>query len=639
MFDFVRDNKKIMMLLLILLIIPSFVFFGIEGYSKMNEKGKPVAQVAGKTISQTEWDATHRQDVDRLRAQNPSIDAKLLDSPQSRHMVLERMVQERVLDAARDRLKLYISNERLAEQLLQDPVIASLRDTTGKLDVERYRQYAASMGMSPELLEQQLRVQIARQAVLTAVQGGTGVGTDLQVNAALNALLQQREIAVLRFAPADFIARVKVQDEQAQTFYQNNLARFQTPEMVDIEYVVLSAEALAQSVVVTEAELKAYYDQNASQWAGPEQRRARHILIAAPKSMAAPERDKSKAQAQAIRQELQQSPQRFAELAKKQSQDPGSAPSGGDLGYFERGAMTPPFESAVFSLNKGQISDVVETDFGFHIIELTDIKKSEPPAFAQKRSELEAMLRQQQSQRKFAEAAEVFSNEVYEQPDSYRALAEKYKLTIAKATQVQANLASNPRAVWNHAKVMEEVFSSDALGKKRNSAAIEVAPRVLLSARVLAHRPAQALPFDQVKAQIVAQLTQEKAAQMARDEGQASLKALQADAAKPVAWGPVVRVGRQATQGLSVKVIDAALLAQPDKLPTVVGVSLDELGYALVKVQRVLPRESSSLEQTAQDRQAFAQIWGNVQTQAFIESLKQQSKVKMLVDKPGLLIP
>lgn len=638
MFDFVRNNNKIMMFVLILLIIPSFIFFGIEGYSTMNEKGKPVAQVAGKTISQTEWDATHRQDVDRLRAQNPSIDPKLLDSPQSRYMVLERMVQERVLDAAHESLGIHISEQALAKQLLQDPVIASLRDASGQLDKDRYVQYAASLGMSPGMLEQQLKVQIARQAVLTAVQSGPGIATDVQVNAALNALRQQREVATLRFSPADHVARVKVQDDEAQAYYQNNVSRFQRPESVDMEYVVLSADALSQSVVVSEADLKAYYDQNAAQWAGPEQRRARHILITAPKSMAAQEREKAKAQAQALRQELQQAPQRFADLAKKQSQDPGSASNGGDLGYFERGAMTPPFENAVFALAKGQISDVVETDFGFHIIELTDIKKSEAPTFAQKRAELEALLRKQQSQRQFAEAAEVFTNEVYEQSDNYRSLAAKYKLNILQASNVLANPASNPKAVWNHPKALEEVFSADSLSKKRNSAAIEVGQNVLLSARVTAHRPAQALPFEQVKSQIVAQLTQEKAAQAARDEGQAMLKALQADPAKTANWGPVQRIGRQNTQGLPSKVIDAALLAHPEKLPAVVGVSLAEQGFVVIKVQRIVPNEVVSPEQMAQDRRAFAQIWSNVQAQALLESLKKTHKVRILVDKPQGLI-
>ncbi|MEY3613642.1 MAG: Peptidyl-prolyl cis-trans isomerase, partial [Pseudomonadota bacterium] len=207
MFDTVRNNSKILMGLLVLLIIPSFVLFGVDGYRNMVEKGAVVAKVGDQEITQQEWDAMHQQEVDRIRASTPNLDAKLLGSPEARYASLERMVNDRLIAAAAEKQLLVTSNQRLANYLQQDPSIASLRGPDGKLDMERYRQLAASQGMTPEMFEARVRRDLSNQQVLASLQA-SAVASQRQTDTALQAFLQRREIQIQRFEPAAFAAKV-----------------------------------------------------------------------------------------------------------------------------------------------------------------------------------------------------------------------------------------------------------------------------------------------------------------------------------------------------------------------------------------------------------------------------------------------
>lgn len=631
MFDFVRNNTKLMMGLLFLLIIPSFVMFGIEGYSRFNERGETVAVVNGHKITQQDWDAAHRQQVDRIRATSPNVDAKVLDSAFARYSTLERLVRDRVIEEAMTDLHLTTSDAQLARQLQQDPNIAALRDKEGKLDMERYKQLAASQGMTPQQFETQMRVQMARDQVLQGVVR-SGLASSMQADTTLNAFFQQREVAIKRLEPSAYVSQVQSTAEELQQHYQSHSAQFQSTEQADIEYVVLSLDAVLPTITLNEADVKTYYEQNLSRLSGTEQRRASHILLSVAKDAPAADKQAVKAKAQAVLDEARKTPQRFAELAKKHSQDPGSAANGGDLDFFARGAMTPPFENAVFSMQKGQISDLVESDFGYHIIRLTDIKSPPVPSFAQMRPEIEVELKKQMAQRKFAEWAEKFSNEVYEQADSFKSVADNMKLQVVKAQGVTRNAAGNPKAVWNHPKLLETLFSAASIEKKRNTEAVEVAPSTLVSARITRHEPTRTRPFDEVQAQVKTQLQLQKAAELARKQGSQSLVEWQANPAQATVGAPVT-VSRRQPQGLPPAVLDAVLSAPSQKLPQVVGVDLGAQGYVVARVNKVLTNVSEAAEQ-AQGREAFKSAWTQAQALAYFESLKKKYKVEIKAAKP-----
>jgi len=633
MFDFVRNNTKIMMGLLFLLIIPSFVMFGIEGYSRFKDQGAVVAKVNGNKINQGEWEAAHKREVDRIRASMPNIDVKMFDTPEAKYATLERMVRDQVVAAAAQKLQVVVSDSRLARELQQIPAIASLRTPDGKLDMERYKQLAASQGMTPEMFEIQMRADISNRQVIQGVQA-TAYATLSQTQTAINAFTQRREAQILNFPTSDYLAKVSISDADLQSYYDKNGPKFQSAESADIEYVVLDIETIRQSVVVNDKDLKDYYDQNIQRLSSKEERRASHILITAAKDAPDAEKKAARAKAEALLKVVKAKPASFAEVARKNSQDPGSAAKGGDLDFFGRGAMVKVFEDTAFKLNKLDISDVVESEFGYHIIQLTDIKAPKVASFESMRSSLEADLKKQQAQRKFAELAEIFSNTVYEQSDSLKHVADKLKLNIQKASKVPSQPSTTPasaKSPLTHPGLLKALFNEASLEKQRNTEAVEVAPNTLVSARIVKHQPAATLPFAEVKDVVKRNVTQEKAADMAKSDGQKRLASLKSNAE---GLPSAILISRDKTQKQVAQVVDAVLRADPNQLPGMSGVDLGAQGFAIVRVVKVLPPEENK-ELMKQAQQQFTQLWGSAETQAYLAELKSMMKGEILVPKPN----
>jgi peptidyl-prolyl cis-trans isomerase D len=633
MFDTIRNNSKILMGLLVVLIIPSFVLFGVDGYSNMSDRGVVVAKVGDIEITQQEWDAMHQQEVDRIRASAPNLDAKLLGSAEARYASLERMVNDRLIAVAAEKQLLVTSDQRLANYLQQDPSIAGLRGPDGKLDMDRYRQLAASQGMTPEMLEARVRRDLSNQQVLASLQA-SAVASQRQTDSALQAYLQRREIQIQRFEPATFAAKVQVTDADLEKFYQTQTDRFRSPESADVEYLVLDAAALAKNIQLPEQDIKTYYEQNLQRLSGQEQRRASHILINAGKDAPAAEREKARAKADGLLADVRKDSKSFAQLARKNSDDPGSAANGGDLDFFAKGAMVKSFEDAVFALKKGEISAVVESEFGFHIILLTDIKAPATPSLEAMRPKLEADLREQQAKRQFAELAETFSNSVYEQADTFKPVAEKLKLSIQQAqglgripTAANAGVMANP-------KILEALFAEDSISKRRNTAAIELGNNTLVSARIVNYRSAAVRPYADVKDEARIQFLLVQAQALAKAEGQARLNEWKAQPAQALLGNALV-VSRDQAQGQPQALVDAALRADPAAMPVLVGVDLGAQGFALVRVNKVVAREEPNAQQQAQSREQFARLLGNAEASAYLSHLKSQFKVEIKVKKPN----
>ncbi len=628
MFDFVRQHTRIMQFLLFLLIFPSFVLFGLEGYNRSREKGAPVATVNGVDIMQAEWDNAHRVQVDRMRSSMPNADIKLFDTPEAKYSTLERMVRDRLLQVAADQLRLGVSDQRLAGELQQNPNIAALRRADGTLDIERYRQLLGSQGMTPEMFEAQVRADLASRQVMSGV-GVTSFSPAALANVTLNAFYEQRQVQVARFAASDYASQIKPTDADLEAYYKSHAEQFQSVERADIEYVVLDLASVQKSIVVPEAELKSYYEQNMSRLAGLEERRVSHILINADKTAPAAERDKARAKAQELLLAVQQSPDKFADLARKNSQDTGSAAKGGDLDFFGRGAMVKPFEDAAFALKKGETSGIVETEFGFHIMRLTDIKQPKQKSFEELRASLEVDVRRQLAQRKFAEAAEQFTNMVYEQSDSLKPAAERLKLDIQHATGLTRDASPAAGAsVLANPKFLASIFSADSIEKKRNTEAVELGANVLAAARITQHSPARTLPLDEVKPRVLEQVKAIQSAERARQDGAAKLTEWKAapDAAKLSA--PIV-ISREEKQQLAPAVIEAALRASTQTLPAWVGVDLGTSGYAVVKVEKIVPRDAA--QNRARERAQYAQWWASAEGLAYYRALKEKFKAEIKV--------
>lgn len=632
MFDLVRKHTRIMQAVLFLLIVPSFVLFGVEGYNRSQERGEAVAKVDGREILQGEWDAAHKQEVERLRQQLPNLDARMLDSPAAKYGTLERMVRDRVLAAAAAQSNLVTSDQRLARELQRNEMIAALRGPDGKLDMARYRQLVGAQGMTPEMFEAGVRAELSANQVLLGV-GGTTLVTPAQVQLALDAFLEQREVQLARFVPADYANQVQPPDADLEAFYKENQAMFQAPEQASVEYVVLDIESVRKGLAVNEQDLRTYYEQNVARLGGQEERRASHILIAAPKAAPEADRQKAREKAQELLAQVKKAPDSFAEVAKKHSQDPGSAPQGGDLDFFARGAMTKPFEDAAFALGKGEISGVVETDFGYHIIKVTDVKVPRQRNFEQMKPELEAEVARQLAQRKYAEAADTFTNTVYEQSDSLKPAADKLKLQVRTATVTRqpAPDATGPLA---NPKFLDALFSPENIEKKRNTEAVEVGPNTLVSGRVVQHTPPRTLPFAEVKDRVRERLVAARSAELARKDGMAKLAAWKAAPASASLPPPVV-LSRVEARNQPLPVIEAALRVDPAALPAWAGVDLGDEGYVVAKVNKVVPRPAPDPQMAQQERQEYAQAWATAENLAYYNMLKDRFKAQILVPKPA----
>ena len=633
MFDFIRKHTKITMGLLFLLIVPSFILFGLDGYSQSKDKSPSVARVDGQAILQTDWDKAHLREVDRIKASMPSIDAKLLDSPEAKYATLERLVRERVLSAAAAKSSLGVSDQKLARDLQENSEIATLRKPDGSLDMDRYRQLLASQGMSPEMFEANVRADMATRQVLAGVTN-SGFASQTAADTALNAYFEKREIQVKRFTVADYATKLTPTDADLEQFYQANAKLFQAAEQANIEYVVFDVESIKKTLVVEQADLKAYYDQNAQRLAMKEERRASHILITADKAAAESDRQKAKAKALELADLVKKSPDSFADVARKNSQDPGSAPAGGDLDFFARDAMVKPFSDAAFSMKKGDVSDVVESEFGYHIIKLTDIKEAKQRTFEEMKPELEADVKKQQAQKKFAESAEGFTNAVYEQADSLKPTADRLKLEVKTASNVSRRPTPGATGPLANPKFLNAIFAPDAIEKKRNTPAIEIGSNQLVSGRITQYTPARTLPLAEVKAAVRERWLAQRGTQEARQDGMAKLAAWKGDPSA-AAFVDTLAVSRDQPQKQPIQIIDAALRADAAALPALVGIDLGAQGYAIVKVVKVLPREASLESAAKQERSQYAKFWTSAEGVAYYNVLKQRFKTEIKAAKPA----
>ena len=631
MFDFVRQHNRLFQFILLLLILPSFAFVGMQGYtSMMGGANAGVASVDGRKITQAEWDVALREQGERIRRQNPNVDAKLLDTPEVKQQALEGLVTERTLQAAATHQHFTPSAEAVKARFWNDPQLAFLRNPDGTVN----KAILAAQGMTPSGFLERLRQDYALRQVMAPVETSAVAG-NANAKLAFDSLLQQREVQLQRFDVAAFAAKINPSDADLEAFYKEpaNAAKFQLPESAQIQYLLLDIEALKKDVSFTEEDLRKYYDENASRYGVPEERRASHILIKAERSAPADERAKAKAKAEELLAQVRKNPATFADVAKKNSQDEGSAVNGGDLDFFGRGAMVKEFDAAVYAMKAGEISNLVETDFGFHIIQLTGTRGGEKKPFEAVRGEVETEVRKQLAQRRYAEAAEQFGNLVYEQSDSLQPAADKLKLQVQTATvarQPQAG-AVGPLA---SAKLLDAVFGTDALRNKRNTEAVETGPSQLVSARVVQHNPARVPPLADVKDKVRAQLVQKLASAEARKAGEARLAALKANPADVAGLDAAVTVSRAKPEKLTRAQLEAVLGADAAKLPAVVGVAAEDGGYVVVRINQLQPRDATVIDDKRASQQ-YAGAWARAEGQAYLAALKSQYKAVIKVASPA----
>ena len=608
MFDFFQKHKRIGQVILGLIAI-TFVTWGVESYTSMRAGRDTVATVNGFEISQREFAQQLQQQQEQLRRLfGGAVDPQALDSPESRSALLESLISQRLVASQAARQHLIMSREAVIDAITKAPEFQE----NGQFSPALYSGYLASRGLTDQANVAQLQSQLPLARLVGSISD-TAIASRSVVQRLAAIEAQQREISEARIPVQQFLPQAKVDEPEAKAYYDANLADYRTPERVRAEYLVLSAENLGRGEPVSEDEIKAAYEARASAYRVEEQRRASHILV------------KTKEEAEKLLAEVKKNPARFAELAKKHSQDPGSAEKGGELDWFTRGMMVKPFEDAVFKLGQNEIG-LVQSEFGFHVVRLIGVRPGKAKPLAEVRQELADQLARQKGGRKFLEAAEAFNNLVYEQSESLKPAAERYKLQIQTTGWISRSAAQELGALDNP-KLLAALFSDDSLKNRRNTDAIEVAPNTLVAARVVEHQPAKQREFKEVKDEIVELLRGRKASELAYKDGVAKLERLKKGEDAGVTWGPAKAVSRREAQGLPADVLRRVVSADVSKLPAYVGVPIPNAGYLLLRISKVVEVDPKALDPQVAGR--IAGMVGAAQYEAYIASLRSRADIEV----------
>lgn len=648
MFDLFRNHRRWMQFILLILIVPSFFLVGIQGYESFISREPELATVAGQPITRGEFDMAHRNQLEQFRQRLGSqFDPALVDTPAMREHLLNQLIDQRLLAQVAADNRFSVSDGTLRNTIAAIPQVQD----NGRFSPERYRQVLAAQGMTPTSFEAGLRRDLAVARVLEPVtQSASAPAT---VTAALeSALTQQRTVQVRRFDAAAYRAGVAVSDQDIKAWYDANKQQLTVPQNVTAEYLVLDEAAATEGVQVKDEDITSFYEQNKNNYGQPERRRASHIMIELPAGASEEARKAARAKAESLAKQAAAEPDKFADLARAESQDAGSAGNGGDLGWMGAttlGGPLAPLSKAIFGLSKGQVSGVVESPAGLHIIKLTDLQPAAIKPLAEVRDEIAAEIRKQIAATRFSDMASELTKSVYDQRDSLQPVADQLGLKVRTAAGITregllpadeagANAAAGgpDAALLDNPRVRQALFAPESLRDKQNSGVIEISPDTMVAVRVAQVQPEQVPPLEKVSDSIRERLVAERAAEAARKAATAALDGWKADAAaQPEGFEPAIVVSRQQAQQLPQPVLEAAMRLPSQPLPAYAGVA-DGDDYVVVRLEKVEPGTADASARDLLARQLGA-AWGQAEDAAVLDMLRQQYQVKILPEAEAVL--
>jgi len=611
-------QTKAAQVILALILIP-FALFGIDSYLNQAGNNLSIAKVNGYKIALPEYNRAIENVRNRMMSEGKKVDPAMFDSFEFKESVVDGLISKQLVNNDIKKSKFKITDQQLSQYIIGMPEFQK----EGKFSQELYDKVLQNNQLTPKKFEESIRNDLLIQQVRDGLQKLTFIPPN-NLAETLKATSQQREISVAEFKTKEYMAKANIAEKDIQAFYDQNKSKFLAPEQVKAEFVVFSLANILPTINVTDDEIKAFYKTNSDKYQNQQQREASHILIAASKNAAPAEKAKAKAKAEDLLSQIRKNPKQFEELATKYSQDPESAKKGGELGAFGRGMMVKPFDDAVFSMKVNEISNIVESDFGYHIIKLTKII-GEGGGFDAMKPQIKAELIYQKGQEKFAALAEEFSNKVYEQSSSLDAVSKKFNLPIQKTDWIGRNDSDK---FFKNETLMNALYSKESIKDHRNTEAIEVTPNNLISARVVDYKAQSTKPFADVKKNIEDYLKFEAAKKTVASDGEAALKTI-SDTSRKIDWQPAVLVDRKNTKGLSEAVINHAYKMPTDKLPSYSGFVDGNNGYVIVKVNKVaFPNDNNE-----ENKKTFASDYSEALTaeylSAYLKGLKSKASVSV----------
>lgn len=616
--------------IVILITIP-FALWGIQEYVGVGAE-PVVAKVNGTEITQRALDNQFERFRQQLREQlGTAYRPELIDDNRMREEVLNRMVSDELVQQASHEMGLRVSDGMVQATLLG--MEAFQKD--GVFDQTSFERTARLQGLSPAGMMERIRSFLLAQQLPQAIGAGVFV-TAYDLAESQRLTNQKRELSYFVVPAADYLVDGGISDDQVKDYYETNQADFIAPERVKLEYLLLNATIAGTTVEVDDERLRGYYDSNLDKFGLPEQRKASHILILVPDDTdeAAVKAAKTKIDELATR--LAQG-EDFAALAMAESQDPGSAASGGDLGFFGKGVMDPAFETATFSQALNEVGEPVRSSFGFHLIKVTDIKQGEVKSFEEARLEVEKAYRKDEGEKLYFEMAEKLANLSYDDADSLESAAQALGLKVQQSDWITRDSSAAPLA---SPKVRNAAFSEDVLQAHHNSELIEVDSDTSVVLRVTEHEDEMARPMDEVKAQIIETLRQQSAEAQAKAEAEKRLQEINNGspllqvAADLALTGPLVvgRNDRQLPIELSGALFRSEKPAEGSAVPGMVKLANGDFAvYTLTAVMQGEVDEKNAKMQTANlrrqmERGLYEEVLADLKSQADIEILLKKNK-------------
>lgn len=625
MFDFVNRKKRVVQVIMGLAVLP-FLFWGVESYRDKGGEGY-VAIVDGEEIPRREYEQALRDHHERMRSMlGANFDSAMLNTFEVRNSVLERLIQQRLLRREAVANGFIVLDSQLVETIRDIPAF----QRENKFSKQQYEELLRNQGLTPVMFESRVRQELLLQQLLDGYSENAFapriVAERVQYLSGV-----QREISQLQITLEQFLSQVIPTEADITVYYEKHKADFNLPERARIEYLVLSLDAVAKNETVSDEAVNTYFSEHQDEFGQSEERRASHILISVSPDSSDDEKQKARDKAEGILEQVRQNPEKFAEITKENSDDPGSAAQGGDLGFFGRGVMVKSFEDKIFSMQLDEISDIVETDFGFHVIKLTAIKEGKNPGLEEVREQIEKKLKIEMVGSVFGEIAEDFSNVVYEQGDNLQAAAEKFELPIQTSDWITRS-ATEPTILANE-KLLSAIFSEDVILNQRNTGAIEVKPDTFVSARILEHMPATAQSLMVVRDQIVEKLKKQMAEAIAVEEGKTKLARLQAgEDVDDVTWSDAKQISYMQSQGLDHETLRAIFRAETNNLPVYTGTVNPNGGFNLIRISKVIEPESTDTAELNNFTKQLQQMITQEEMSSYLAALRQRYDVKIKQD-------
>jgi len=608
---------------IIALIVLSFVFAGVSSYVS-SSGSTAAAEVNGEPISQQDVERAYQAQRARLEAQfGEGISALFSDENYLRDFrmnVLDRLIADTLIEQKAKELGMRVSDKQIRDAITAMPEF----QTEGSFDNERYLMLLRQNGFQPSDFRDYMRQQMTREQLSRAVQA-SDFSLPEEVNLAHRLQGQTRNADYLIVDSAPFAASVELSDEEVQAFYDENISRFDTQEKVNLAYVTLAVEDLKADVSVSEEEIEQEYQDNIALYKTTEERRVSHILIEFGDDKGA-----AKEKAESLLAEVEQGAD-FAELAEANSADTFSAENGGDLDFITAGMMDPSFDEAAFAIsNVGETSEVIETEFGYHIIKLTDMKPVETTPLAEVRDEIEAQLLTDKATDEFFALQSEMANLAFEVPDTLEDVAGAVNGKIKETGLVTASAVP---AALNVPAVTSKMFDPDFIAEGLNSDVIELSNDEVVVIRVVGHEPQRTQALDEVRTQILAQLRARKAQEAAAEWADNVVEQVQAGESPELTIGDVTlewqskeAIARNSTE-LPRNLVDTVFTLSTEEGNNLEVAKLGSGDVGVVRLTAVNMPEALGEEELDSLKQQLMTNYSQANYQSFVDSLRSAADV------------